>query len=449
MTVWRLLQIPTGGLSTGSGRLRLNQAVLLAVCVAVAVVSPWKDWSPITGKEIGRGQVIIRDLVLATSGIAAVGTLWRLWIWRHYQPWPAIDHKMLPAISVVIPVYNEGRAIMETLESVVHCGYPRKKLQVVVIDDGSQDDSGAWIRHFIEEHPGSIEFIKLGHNRGKRAALFVGYSRASGQVVVTIDSDCILERDAIKHLVAPLIADPQLGAVAGQVKIRNDESGLIRQMLSVSFALAFDFGRSVQSVLRVVFCTPGAFSAYRNDALKPILTEWAQQTFWGRPSRIAEDRALTNLLLKAGWHTAYQSTAVARTAAPETLGKLWRMYLRWARGDVRESFRYAHTAATRAMPTRRANVNFAISLVNTVTTIPVLLWVLACIAANPWATLSLLAWTGAGSTLVMGWYAWNYGGTKILPALAYVFFWFLFCSWITPWALLTFRDDRWLTRSTE
>ena len=100
------------------------------------------------------------------------------------------------------------------------------------------------------------------------------------------------------------------------------------RMLAVRFVLAFDFLRASQSMYGCVTCTPGALSAYRAAALKPVLKKWRTQTFMGLPANIGEDRALTNFVLRQGYHTSYQRSALVHTVVPETYKGLCRMYLR-------------------------------------------------------------------------------------------------------------------------
>jgi len=106
----------------------------------------------------------------------------------------------------------------------------------------------------------------------------------------------------------------------------------------VRFVLSFDFLRASQSWYGAVTCTPGALSAYRREAVLPHVDAWLHQTFLGAPCHHSEDRALTNYVLRSGYYSVYQRTAVVHTLVPETYKGLCKMYLRWERGNVRESF---------------------------------------------------------------------------------------------------------------
>jgi hyaluronan synthase len=238
---------------------------------------------------------------------------------------------------VVIPAYNEGRMVEMALYSVAQADYPKDKLEIICVDDGSTDDT--W--QYIEQGPGSrfphlIKTIRFPQNRGKKQALAAGFTAARGEVLVTVDSDSVIEAQALRHLVAPLQEDPTIGAVAGNVKVYNRHQSLMGKMQGVRF-VNLDFLRASQSLYKTVICTPGSLSAYRREAVLPILTAWLNQTFLGAPCHHSEDRALTNFILKSGYYTCYQRSAVVHTLVPETYAGVCRMYLRWERGNVRES----------------------------------------------------------------------------------------------------------------
>ena len=178
-------------------------------------------------------------------------------------------------------------------------------------------------------------------NGGKRQGLRVSFALAhAGDVLVTMDSDSVVERDALRSLVTPIAVDVRIGAVAGNVKVLNRSAGILPRMMRASFVLAFDFTRAYQSRVRSVLCTPGAFSAYRRTAVEAVLTDWNNQSWMGKPSTIAEDRALSNLILREGHEVVFQSDAVVWTNVPTGYKQMAKMYQRWERGNLRENITY-------------------------------------------------------------------------------------------------------------
>ena len=114
---------------------------------------------------------------------------WRIWFACRYRPYAPVSDRALPTITIVIPAYNEGRQILDTVRSVMNSRYPMKKMQVICVDDGSQDDTWQWMQTARKAFPLRVELIRQPFNRGKRHALMAGFAQAIGQVYVTIDSD--------------------------------------------------------------------------------------------------------------------------------------------------------------------------------------------------------------------------------------------------------------------
>ena len=133
----------------------------------------------------------------STKNYLAAGlTLWafsilafRIWFACRYRSYAPLPDHALPTITVVIPAYNEGRQILDTVRSVMNSRYPEEKMQVICVDDGSKDDTWQWMQMAKQEFSLRVRLIRQPFNRGKRHALMAGFSEASGVVYVTIDSD--------------------------------------------------------------------------------------------------------------------------------------------------------------------------------------------------------------------------------------------------------------------
>src|SRR5699024_10270378 len=179
----------------------------------------------------------------------------------------------------------------------------------VSIDDGSQNGTWNWMKKAKAELGKRVAIYQQPKNKGKREALYRGFHLATGAVFVTVDSDSLVKKDTLRNMVSPFVVNPQAGAVAGNVRVLNRKKALIPRMLNVSFAFSFEFIRSAQSALGAVFCTPGALSAYRKTAVMNCLEDWINQTFMGQASTIGEDRAMTNMILKQGYHVFFQRNA--------------------------------------------------------------------------------------------------------------------------------------------
>ena len=230
--------------------------------------------------------------------------------------------------------------VEKSIASVAAAHYPHDRLEILVVDDGSKDDTWHYIEQAAARFPGLVTALRHERNQGKRAALATGFRRARGAVLVTIDSDSVIERNALLAIAGPF-RDARVGAVAGKVAAYNRNGGFIARMLHVRYILSFDFMRSAQSTFGTVYCCPGALSGYRASVVREVLDAWLNQRFLGAPCTFGEDRALTNWILASGYDTIYQSNAVVHTLVPETYVRLAKMYLRWERSYVREEIRFA------------------------------------------------------------------------------------------------------------
>ena len=367
-----------------------------------------------------------------------------------YRPSPELAEKNLPFVTVIIPAYNEGMQIASTVESVMKADYPAGKFEVIVINDGSEDDTWQWIEKASSCYPGRVVAINHTENRGKKHALCTGIERAKGEVVVTIDSDSEIVPDALRKIVSPF-ADPEVGAIAGNVRVMNLKEGCLPKMLDTAFAFGFEFMRAAQSKIHSVLCTPGALSAYRTAAVRPLLEDWKNQTFMGRPATIGEDRAITSMLIRAGWHSDFQSDAFVYTQMPVTYSGVFKMLTRWCRSDIRENLimlnfaffnlRHCHFRQLGL----QLNVLFAsVSIILPLFSIPALL--MAIISVPLEACLLLATGNVLWSTVPAFIYASRYGIRHAHWALVYGFYYLPFLSWIGVYSVLTLRNTSWITR---
>ncbi|MBU1276395.1 MAG: glycosyltransferase [Proteobacteria bacterium] len=381
--------------------------------------------------------------------LAVLALFWRAYLAIAYrEPAPCQDCD-LPTVTVVVPAYNEGAQVLPALRSVLAGDYPPHLLQLVAVDDGSRDDTWEWMQRAKEELGDRLELIRLPANRGKRHALYQGFQRAWGEIWVTIDSDSEVLPDALRHLVTPMARDPQVGAMAGNVRVLNRDKGLIPRMMDVNFTFSFDFMRSAQSRINTVMTTPGALSAYRAEVVRPHLEAWLNQRFCGQPANIGEDRALTNLVLREGFHVLFARRAIVLTDVPLSYRGLVRMLMRWARSNVREtlvmmSFLFRRFRQT---PALGARVQLVLQLFQMTAGEWLKLGALGVILANPEIMLvNVLYASVAGAMIPALIYVLRRRDSNFLWAFPYSLFWITALGWISLWALITPHRNGWLTR---
>jgi hyaluronan synthase len=297
------------------------------------------------------------------------------------------------------------------------------------------------------EFPTMVRLIRFASNRGKRAALEAGFREATGEILVTIDSDSEVETKTIAEMVTPFLCDERVGGVAGRVAVLNRDTTISR-MLEVQYALAFDFGRAAQSAYRTVACCPGALSAFRRSIVLPHLTEWTQQKFLGRPVGHGEDQALTNIVLRQGYDTVYQRTAAIHTLAPTTYRQMSRMFLRWDRSYIVEGFSFARFMFTRYRTKNRVLpiVTFVVSNLRLILFFWGLLELPFVIVGDMRTHVQAAIALCLGALFTGGYYLRVERSFRFVYGLVYAVYSVLLLQWILPWALITVRDERWGTR---
>jgi hyaluronan synthase len=358
-----------------------------------------------------------------------------------YRPVP--DRGYRPTISIIVPAFNEEDGIAATIEACVGVDYPKDRLEVVVVNDGSSDATWQQIVEAKSVHPQVIA-IDLGRNYGKRAAMAEGIRRSTGSVLVFVDSDSYLEPDAAIHIVAPFV-DPRVGAVVGHADVANDMASWLTKMQQVRYFAAFKIIKGAESVLSgTVTCASGCCSAYRRSAVMDILDKWEHQTFLGKPATFGDDRSLTNYVLRRQ-RVVYQATAIAATIAPVTLKRFLTQQLRWKKSWLRESL-YVVRYFWRKNPFA-ALLTYASIIFPFCAPFVVLHAMFGHVrgGVNDGLWFYLIG-TYAAAVLYSLFYAykrrsglWHHGMTFILVYMTVLVF-------QTFWGIVTMRDNRWGTR---
>ncbi len=366
-----------------------------------------------------------------------------------YTPVASVTHKELPTVTVIVPAYNEGKQVWDTLMSLAESDYPKEKLQLLAIDDGSLDDTWNWIRDAKEKLGDRLEIFQQSENKGKRQALYRGFNSGQGEVFVTVDSDSIVSPDTLRNLVSPFVKDEACGAVAGNIRVLNTTDEMLPKMLDVSFVMSFEFVRSAESNLNSVLCTPGALAAYRRSAVFACLPEWINQKFMGQASDIGEDRALTNMILRQGQHVLFQKNAIAYTNVPEEYLGLYKMFIRWGRSNVRENLEMSKYVFTNFRDATKLGTRllFISQFLKLLMSYPLLIFMLFFVLVHPLLFLgSTLVSILILSTFTFVFYTNIHKSYQGFWAYTYSILYTFGLFWITPYAIATANRSGWLTR---
>ncbi|WEX09059.1 glycosyltransferase [Chelativorans sp. AA-79] len=239
---------------------------------------------------------------------------------RRAEPQP--DPVRPLSLSVLMPGHNEGASLRQTVIGLRD--QTRSITQVVVVDDGSTDDMMSVGQQLKSE--GLIDvFVATGLRGGKSAAANLGLTYCTGDIVIIADIDTSFDRDALEKVTEPF-QDPRVGAVAGNLAVRNPNASVIAKFQAIQYLLSISLGRRVTDMLDIVFIVSGAFGAFRREALMSV---------GGWEVGPGEDADITVKLRRTGWKIRFQPNAWALTDVPDTVLALVRQRLRWNRTLVR------------------------------------------------------------------------------------------------------------------
>ena len=301
----------------------------------------------------------------------------------------ASEAKALPVetlhVSVIVPAFNEEKVIVKTVERILSSDH--RDLEVIVIDDGSQDGTSEVLQAAFGTNP-RVALLRVS-NGGKAAALNVGLSRAIGEIIVALDADTQFQHDTIPRLVRWFM-DPTVGAVAGNAKVGN-RTNMITRWQALEYIVAQNLERRALAALGTLTVIPGAVGAWRKSVLL------AMGGF--HSDTLAEDQDLTIGIQVQGYRVRFDSSAIAWTEAPATFRGLARQRFRWAFGTLQCLWKY-----------RELTFNPRYGVLGMIALPQVWLFQIALTALAPLADL-LLVWQ-----LISQWIAYSQHGSEFSNA---------------------------------
>ncbi len=234
-----------------------------------------------------------------------------------------------PPISILIAAYNEEAVIANTLESIAKQNYPGV-LEVIFVDDGSKDETHAVCHQLTSTYPW-LRCIKQETNQGKSEALNRALTLASHELIITLDGDSHLYKDALVRIVERFLSDPpNTCAVAGTVMVRNSRENWISKSQEWDYFQGIATVKRVQSLNQGTLVAQGAFSLYKKSVILEV---------GGWPKTVGEDIVLTWAMLEKDYRVGYSEDAIAFTIVPSTISGFVSQRQRWARGMI-EAFKY-------------------------------------------------------------------------------------------------------------
>jgi len=263
--------------------------------------------------------------------------------------------------AIVVGYREKADLLKRCLESIKSSKYANIKRIVFVIDGNSDSDmymadvyksvfnnNVVKVDFLISNAGDACDYTLFNMTRnicvmqphgGKREGLYTGFKLLMQdpdvQVVVTTDSDTILDENAITELVYASRHE-HVGAVAGQIEVWNKSDSLLAHIVAYRYWFSFNLERACESFWNTVLCVAGPMACYKMDTLRVILDDWFNQKFLGAPCTFGDDRHLTNRVLLQGKKVVYTPFALGYTDTPRDFATYFRQQTRWSKSYFRE-----------------------------------------------------------------------------------------------------------------
>ena len=237
-----------------------------------------------------------------------------------------------PTVTIVVPLFNEGKSIYDTIVAFSKLDYPKDKLGVTIVDDCSTDDSYEWALKGAREFPW-VHVMRNPFNMGKRRGINRAVRESRAEIIVSIDSDVIVFPTALRELVCRF-SSPEIAAVGGRVHVSNCNDNWLTKLQTIKYFYGQEFLKNLERGLEQVMCLSGCLTAYRRHVLIQLEPILENRNILGVPIKYGEDRFLTHQIVKHGYKTRMTMDAMCFTKAATTLQGYFNQQLRWKRSNI-------------------------------------------------------------------------------------------------------------------
>lgn len=267
--------------------------------------------------------VLLINILLATNG-------YMYYIKMNKIKIQLIEDKKCPFVSILVPAHNEEKVIYKTVRALLLLNYPKDKMELIVINDNSNDNTAEELKKAKKEFPNYnftiITTDSVTGGKGKSNALNLGYKKAKGEYIAVYDADNTTEKNALKYLITRIHNDKTLGAVIGKFRTRNRDRNILTKFINIE-TLSFQWMAQAGRWNLFKLCTiPGTNFVIKKSILKR-LGGWDEKA-------ISEDTEISFRIYKIGYKIAFMPLAVTWEQEPETIKVWFKQRTRWAKGNI-------------------------------------------------------------------------------------------------------------------
>jgi cellulose synthase/poly-beta-1,6-N-acetylglucosamine synthase-like glycosyltransferase len=239
-----------------------------------------------------------------------------------------------PTVSILVPARNEEKVIGRILQRMIELTYPKDKMQIIIIDDASTDNTGEIAEKYARMH----SHIRVMHRdqkeggKGKTSALNAGFKLANGEIIFCFDADYYPQRDILEKLTKEF-ADPKVGLVQGRITVLNEPQNMVTRLVALERIGGYRVDQQARDSLGLIAQFGGTVGGVRRSLLEN-LGGWDE-------SILAEDTDLTFRVYLAGFKVRYVNDAESYEEAVESWGAYWKQRYRWAKGHMQCAFKHS------------------------------------------------------------------------------------------------------------
>lgn len=237
------------------------------------------------------------------------------------------DLDKFPSIAIIVPCWNEEATVHGTIESLLNLDYPKDKFELIIVDDGSTDNTWSEIQKYEGHH--QIKALKK-ENGGKHTAVNYGIEHTDTEFVSCLDADSFVEPDALKIIMHKFFREPELMAVAPSIIIHRPKT-LIQKIQKVEYNMGI-YVKKMLAYLGAIHVTPGPFSVFRREVFNKL--------GGFRKAHNTEDMEIAYRMQEAHMPIGHAHKAHIYTVAPNTIPKLFKQRVRWIYGFIQNTIDY-------------------------------------------------------------------------------------------------------------
>lgn len=242
-----------------------------------------------------------------------------------------LRRERLPTVSIIVPVKDEEKVVGRLLEAFLNLDYPPEKREIVIVEDGSVDNTVGICAKYARQYPNQVRLLRRSSSDGKPSALNYALKYVRGEIVGVFDADSVLERDSLSK-VFEYFEDMSIAALQGRPCAINADENMLSKFISYEEAVRYEAYLKGKDALDLFVPLTGSCYFVRGRVLDEV-GGWDDES-------LSEDMELSARLIERGYKIKYASDLRSWQENPTNLKQLFSQRVRWFRGCMEVSLSY-------------------------------------------------------------------------------------------------------------